>query len=107
MQASANVVDPALGDRRPSPRPYRPLPGPGARGARPRQAWWPWPLVIAVSTLCAVAAALGGWEAPFRPALVLWFVLVCPGMALVRLLRLGEPVTEWTLAVALSVTLDI
>lgn len=41
-----------------------------------------------------------------RPLIVLWFLLVCPGMALVRFLRLREPIAEWTLAIAVSLVLD-
>jgi nucleoside recognition membrane protein YjiH len=45
--------------------------------------------------------------APVRPALVLWFFLICPGMAVVRLLGLKDHLTELTLAVALSIALDL
>jgi flagellin-like protein len=38
---------------------------------------------------------------------VLWFVLVCPGIALVRLLRLEDPFAELTLAVAVSIALAL
>ena len=41
-----------------------------------------------------------------RPFIVLWFLCVCPGMALVRFLRLAEPVVEWILAIALSFAVD-
>ena len=44
---------------------------------------------------------------PLRPAIVLWFFLICPGMAFVRLLGIKEHVTELTIAVALSIALDI
>ncbi len=30
-----------------------------------------------------------------RPAIVFWFLIVCPGMVLVRFLRLKEPAIEW------------
>ena len=38
--------------------------------------------------------------------IALWFLLVCPGMAFARLLRIRDRVREWTLAVALSLVLE-
>jgi hypothetical protein len=38
---------------------------------------------------------------------MLWFLFVCPGMACVRLLRLGRPLYEWSLAIPLSLALDM
>ena len=64
-----------------------------------------WPLIIIVSALGATLVVIGDIGAPLRPIIIFWFVLVCPGMAFVRLLRLEERITELTLAVALSVTL--
>jgi uncharacterized membrane protein len=52
----------------------------------------------------SVASGLG---APVRPAIVLWFFLICPGMAFVRLLGIKEHLTELTIALALSIGLDI
>lgn len=66
---------------------------------------WTWPVII-------VASALGTGLATFRdaaaarPALSLWFLLICPGMAFVRLLRLNDAIAQLTLAVALSLALD-
>jgi hypothetical protein len=39
--------------------------------------------------------------------IVLWFFLLCPGMAFVRLLGIKDHLTELTLAVALSIALDL
>lgn len=44
-------------------------------------------------------------DGPFRSAVILPFVLMLPGTALVRLLNVGEPLLELTLGVALSVAL--
>ncbi len=41
-----------------------------------------------------------------RPMIVVWFLFICPGMIVVRFLRLREGMTEWALAIALSITLD-
>ncbi len=38
--------------------------------------------------------------------LTFWFLLVCPGMAFIRLLQLKKIYQEWTLAIALSIALD-
>src|SRR5262245_14909782 len=65
-----------------------------------------WPAVIVLSGLAAAAVTLVNVVEPLRSILVFWFLLVCPGMAFVRLLRLGQPVAEWTLAVALSLAID-
>ena len=67
---------------------------------------WFWPLVIILS---ALAAGLTNFVFPDmvgRPIIVLWFLCVCPGMMLIRFFQLKEPVMEWTLAIALSLTID-
>ena len=67
---------------------------------------WLWPLTIIVS---AGAAALFTFVLPgsaARPFADMWFLFVCPGMAVVRLLRLNNAVAEWMLAIALSLALD-
>jgi hypothetical protein len=67
-----------------------------------------WALVL----LAATAATGIVTEGPSHPAswvrtaIVLAFLLTCPGWAIVRLLRLENALGEWTLATALSVTLD-
>ena len=65
-----------------------------------------WPSLIVISTIAAAIAFLFGVESQIRGPLVLWFCLVCPGMAWARLLRLGEPLVEGVIAVALSVALS-
>jgi hypothetical protein len=67
---------------------------------------WLWPATIALS---ALAAGLVNSILPHlvgRPIIVLWFLCVCPGMTIIRFLQLQEPVTEWTLAIALSLVID-
>ena len=67
---------------------------------------WFWQIVI---TLSALAASLVNFVLPDlvgRPIILLWFLCVCPGMMLVRFFQLKEPVTEWTLAIALSLAID-
>lgn len=66
-----------------------------------------WPAVTVGSGVVALIAVLGDLGAPARPAMVCWFVLVCPGLAVVRPLRLGSLLWEWTLAVAVSMALAV
>jgi hypothetical protein len=65
-----------------------------------------WLAVVLVSALAAAAVGLFGAVTPLRPLIIFWFLLICPGMALIRLLRLENLGAEWTLAVALSLALD-
>ena len=67
---------------------------------------WLWPAFILLSALAAglvnfVIPGVGG-----RQIIVMWFLFVCPGMMLVRFFKLSELVTEWTLAIALSLAID-
>jgi hypothetical protein len=65
-----------------------------------------WPVIILLS---AIAAGIVNFIAPDmagRPLIVMWFLFVCPGMALVRFLCDDTPAVQWTLAIALSLTLD-
>lgn len=63
--------------------------------------------VTTLSGVAAVAVALGGLGAPVQPALVLWFVLVCPGSAVVGLLRPPSPLFAVTLSIAISCALAV
>lgn len=66
--------------------------------------WWSGAIVawsIAVGTL-----AFADVDTPARPLLALGFLLVCPGLAIARLLRLGDGISEAMLAICLSLTVD-
>jgi mannose/fructose/N-acetylgalactosamine-specific phosphotransferase system component IID len=65
-----------------------------------------WPAIIIVSSIGVALAMVGDIEAPVRPLIAFWFLLICPGMAFIRLLHLQEWLTELTLAIALSLTMD-
>jgi uncharacterized membrane protein len=65
-----------------------------------------WAAIIGVSALGVCLVTFGEIQSPLRPLIALWFLFVCPGMALVRLLRLRERLTEVTLAIALSLVMD-
>src|SRR5260221_14087763 len=66
-----------------------------------------WPMIILLS---ALAAGLVMFVSPDvgvgRPLILLWFVCICPGMMLIRIFQLQEPMTEWALALALSLAID-
>jgi uncharacterized membrane protein len=70
-----------------------------------KNALW-WPLVIAASALAAGALTFLQAVAPLRAAVGFWFLLVCPGMAYVRLLRVKAVFFGWVLAIALSIAID-
>jgi hypothetical protein len=68
---------------------------------------WLWPALLGASAAGAALVSLADVQAPIRTVLTLWFLMVCPGMACVRLLRLRRPLYEWSLAIALSLALDM
>lgn len=70
-----------------------------------RRLWWP--AIIIASAIGAGLFALGDIESPFRPLIAFWFLLICPGMAFVRLLHIRERLTELTLAIALSMAFNV
>jgi uncharacterized membrane protein len=67
---------------------------------------WFWPIVIILSALASGLVNFALPDLVGRPFIMLWFLCVCPGMMLIRFFRLKELVTELTLAVALSLTID-
>jgi hypothetical protein len=66
-----------------------------------------WPAVIIGSAIAAAVFAFAVPESPVRPFVVVWFVLVCPGMALVRMLRLADPLLELATGIALGIALEL
>lgn len=67
---------------------------------------WIWPMILLLSTLAVCLAAFLDWQSPLRLIIALWFMVVCPGMALVRVFGLRLPVSSWTLAIAFSLAID-
>jgi hypothetical protein len=41
-----------------------------------------------------------------RFLIVAWFLIACPGMAYIRMLRLNDRLSSWVLTIALSLALD-
>lgn len=68
---------------------------------------WLWPIIIATSAVVIGVLVFGDVVSPIRPIVALWFLVFCPGIALVRLLRLQEVWTEVALATAVSLSLDV
>jgi uncharacterized membrane protein len=66
-----------------------------------------WPGVVSLWVVTAAVLVFADVESPLRTAIVLPFLFVCPGMALVRLLRLREQLIELMLAIALSLALAL
>jgi hypothetical protein len=66
-----------------------------------------WSGLLVASAALAGAVEVAGGQSPLRVAVVLWFVLFCPGMAVVRLLGLHDAAVELALAVAVSVALAV
>ncbi len=58
--------------------------------------------LIMGSGVAALLAQTLHLPTPIRATLIFWFVLACPGLAWVGLLRLREPLAEFVLGVALS-----
>ncbi len=67
---------------------------------------WVWPIMMISTALGLSLITFGNIASPIRPVIAFWFLLVCPGMAFVRLLRIRETLTELMLAVALSLAID-
>jgi hypothetical protein len=67
---------------------------------------WFWPVVIILSALAAGLVTFVFPDLVGRPFVLLWFLCICPGMMLIRFFQLKEPITEWTLALALSLAID-
>ena len=66
-----------------------------------------WPAVALLATVAVAIVAFADLELWLRVPLGLFFLLLCPGMAIVRLLETGDPVADLTLAIALSIALDV
>ncbi len=66
---------------------------------------WLWPAIIILSAIAAGLVTFVFTSTALRPMIVMWFLFVCPGMAVVGFFRLGD-VVKWTLAVALSFAID-
>ncbi|HCI79260.1 MAG TPA: hypothetical protein DHW02_06195 [Ktedonobacter sp.] len=67
---------------------------------------WLWPTILIISTLATGFVVFATPTFALRPFIVFWFLFVCPGMMLVRFLRLDGAIVQWTLAFATSFAVD-
>jgi hypothetical protein len=74
--------------------------GPGRFAAGPGRR-----LLIVLVAIGIVVLGVVSFAAPLRAAAILLVALTCPGFAVVRLLRLADPVAELGLAIATSVAI--
>jgi hypothetical protein len=65
-----------------------------------------WPIIIIASAIGTGIAMFLNIRTPIRTAISFWFLLICPGMAYVRLLEIKEFFIELVLAIALSIALN-
>lgn len=70
-----------------------------------RLSWLTWPAGLLVCSSATAVLALADVRSPLRVLVSLSFLLVCPGMAIVRHWRLRAPIVELALATGLSVAL--
>jgi hypothetical protein len=66
---------------------------------------WFWPVILTGSAVATAAVFLADSHNVLRPWLALWFLLVCPGKAIVRIFEVNDALLEWVLSLALSVSL--
>jgi hypothetical protein len=66
-----------------------------------------WPPILIASALLAGVLVFADVNGTVRLLAVLWFLLVCPGVAIVRLLDLEDLLAEVTVGVGLSAALAI
>ncbi|HEY0755309.1 MAG TPA: hypothetical protein VGD98_15225 [Ktedonobacteraceae bacterium] len=70
------------------------------------QRLWLWPVIIILSALATALISFEFTDLFGRPLIALWFLVFCPGMMVIRFFRLKDPLMEWCMAIALSISLD-
>jgi hypothetical protein len=66
-----------------------------------------WPIILVGSTVLVGVLIGTRAQEPYRLAIAFAYLILCPGMALVRLLDLPNRLMEWVLAVAASISIDL
>lgn len=67
---------------------------------------WLWPLAIFLSTLAVIFFVLIAPGTAVQPYIVMWFLVMCPGMAWVRLLHFNQIIVELTLCITVGLSID-
>ena len=70
------------------------------------RATWYWPLALFLGSAAACVAVAYGGSSTLRALVVLGFLALCPGMAVVRVIGVGDGWAQLSLGLALSLTLD-
>jgi hypothetical protein len=70
------------------------------------QYFWVIPLIVILSSLLVITFTFLVPSQPVRGWLLLWFVIMCPGLSIVPLFRLGNFLIEMGLAMALGISID-
>lgn len=65
-----------------------------------------WALLSLFSALLASLAMLIPFSLPLRPLITFWFLLFCPGLAVISFFHFQDGLTELVLALAFSIALD-
>jgi hypothetical membrane protein len=68
---------------------------------------WAPPVVLISSVAAMLEGVAANGPSPVRTAVVVWFLVVCPGLAIIALLRLRDAWLEVALVPALSLAIDI
>lgn len=68
---------------------------------------WLWPVILALSSGSMLVLMFLNVDSPVRTIMAFWFMGFCPGMAFIGALRLKDVLARVTLAIALSIALDI
>jgi hypothetical protein len=66
-----------------------------------------WPLWLVAASVFVAVSLFAGLPPIVRLVAAACFLPICPGMALVRLLRIADPVVETAVAAALSIAIEI
>ena len=66
-----------------------------------------WPVFLVVSTVIVGILIGFGDGGTVQLVAIILYLLFCPGLALIRLVRLSDPLAEFVLAIASSIALDL
>ncbi len=65
------------------------------------------PILIIVAALLSNIFAWSNSGGVLRPYIIFVFIMICPGLSLIRLINMKEFLTQWILAIALSLVLGV
>src|SRR5205085_7855374 len=65
------------------------------------------PAAIVAATAAAAMVVFAAPASPLRPYVVVFFTLVCPGCAVVRLLAIADPLLALATGIGLSIAIEL